>query len=149
MRSFTNTIHIDRSPEQVWNYMMDFSQAPRWRNLVRQVDVVTPGPLRVGSELRVIFDIMGKTRIVISEVRAFEPARRFAVSNTEQNVTGLFDYTLEPGTTGTTVRFSCDIKPHGWMWLVLPLMLKANRLRYAQQLPNLNAEVERRESTRP
>ena len=142
MRSFTYTIHIDRSPEQVWTYMMDFSQAPRWRNLVRQVDVLTPGPVQLGSELRVTYDIMGKTRTAISEVRAFEPARRFAVSNTEQNVTGLFDYTLEPDPTGTTVRFSCDITPHGWMWLFLPLMLKSNRMRYTQQLPNLKKEVE-------
>ena len=29
MRSFTYTIHIDRSPDQVWDYMMDFGNAPR------------------------------------------------------------------------------------------------------------------------
>ena len=34
MRSFIQTIHIDRSPAQVWAYMMDFEKAPRWRNLV-------------------------------------------------------------------------------------------------------------------
>ena len=33
MQSYKYTIRIDRSPEQVWAYMMDFSQAPRWRNL--------------------------------------------------------------------------------------------------------------------
>ena len=53
MRSFTYTIHIDRSPETVWAYMMDFNQAPRWRNLVRHIEVLTPGPLRVGSELKI------------------------------------------------------------------------------------------------
>ena len=41
MRSFSYTIHIERRPEAVWDYMMDFSKAPRWRNLVRKIDVLT------------------------------------------------------------------------------------------------------------
>src|SRR4029079_493860 len=115
MRSFTYTIHIDRSPETVWTYMMDFSKAPRWRNLVREVEVLTPGPLRVGSELKITFDVLGKVRKAISEVWAFEPARRFGIRNSEPNVTGVFEYTLTPQGQGTFVTFTCDIKPHGWM----------------------------------
>jgi uncharacterized protein YndB with AHSA1/START domain len=143
MRSYTYAIHIDRSPETVWTYMMDFSQAPRWRNLVRQVEVVTPGPLRVGSEMKITFDVMGKVRRVISEVWAFEPARRFGVRNTEQNVSGVFEYTLALENAGTRVTFTCDILPRGWMWLVLPWLLKGNRMRYQEQLPNLKHEVEK------
>ena len=96
MRSFTYTIHIDRTPAQIWAYMMDFGQAARWRNLVRHVEVVTPGPLRVGSKLLITFDVTGKVRKATSEVWALEPARRFGVRNTEENVTGVFEYTLTP-----------------------------------------------------
>ena len=91
MRSFTYSIHIDRSPDKVWAYMMDFSKAPRWRNLVRDIEVLTPGPLRAGSELKITFDMMGKVRNALSEVWAYEPARRFGVRNSEQNVTGIFE----------------------------------------------------------
>ena len=143
MRSYTYTIHIDRSPDQVWAYMMDFSKAPRWRNMVRQVEVVTPGPLRVGSEMKITFDVMGKVRKVISEVWAFEPVRRLGVRNTEQNVSGVFEYTLAPENAGTRVTFTCDILPRGWMWLVLLWLLKGNRMRYQEQLPNLKHEVEK------
>ena len=143
MRSFTYTIHIERSPERVWAYMMDFSQAPRWRNLVRQIDVITPGPLRVGSELLVTFDSMGKVKRAVSEVWAFEPARRWGVRNTEQNVTGVFEYTLAPESNGTRVTFTCDVQPHGFMWLLLPWLRRGNRARYTQQLPNLKKELER------
>ena len=144
MRSFTYATHIERAPEQVWAYMMDFSQAPRWRTLVRSIEVLTPGPLRVGSELRVMFDIMGKVRTATSVIWAFEPARRFGVRNTEQNVTGVFEYTLRPDRGGTAVTFSCDVRPHGFMWLLLPWLLKGNRIRYVEQLPNLKKELEAR-----
>jgi hypothetical protein len=146
MRSFFYSVYIERSPQDVWDYMMDFSNAARWRNLVRQIDVITPGPLRAGSELIVTFDVMGKVRRVASEVWAFEPARRYGVRNTEQRVTGVFEYTLAPELTGTRVTFACDIRPHGYMWLLLPLLLRDNRIRYAEQLSSLKTEVERQRS---
>ena len=142
MRSYTYKIQIDRSPETVWAYMMDFSKAPRWRNLVREIEVLTPGPLRVGSDLKITFDVQGRVRKAVSEVWAFEPARRFCVKNTEQNVTGMFEYTLVPDATGVNVTFTCDIQPRGWMWLLMPWLLKSNRIRYQEQLPNLKHEVE-------
>jgi hypothetical protein len=143
MRSFTYTIHIDRAPERVWAYMMDFSKASRWRNLVRSIDVVSPGPVREGSQLKVTFDVLGRVRTVVSDVWAFEETRRFGVSNTESNVTGRFEYLLEPDAGGTRVTFSCDIRPRRFMWLLLPLLVRGNRLRYAEQLPNLKKEVEK------
>ena len=143
MRSFTYTIHIDRSPEKVWAYMMDLSKAPRWRNLVRHIEVVTPGPLRAGSQLKITFDVQGRQKMVMSEVWALEPARRFGVRNTEQNVTGVFEYHLEPDGRGTRVSFSCSVQPRGYMWLLLPWLLKINRIRYTEQLPRLKQEVER------
>jgi carbon monoxide dehydrogenase subunit G len=143
MRSFTNTIHIGRPPETVWNYMMDFSKASRWRNLVRSVDVLTPGPLRVGSELKITFDVRGQVRHAISEVWAFDPHRRFGVRNTESNVTGVFEYRLEPENSGTRVTFTCDVQPSGFMWLALPFVMRGNRMRYTEQLPNLKHEVEK------
>lgn len=143
MRSFTYTIHIDRSPERVWDYMMDFRNASRWRNLVRSVEVLTPGPVRQGSELRVTYDLLGKLRSAVSDVWVFEHARRFGTRNTESNVTGRFEYTLEPEAGGTRVTFACDIRPHNFMWLLLPLLLRGNRMRYREQLPNLKKEVEK------
>jgi hypothetical protein len=123
--------------------MMDFSKASRWRNLVRSIEVATPGPLATGSELKVSFDIMGKVRTVSSEIWAFDTARRLGVRNTESNVTGVFEYTLAPESGGTGVTFTGDVRPHGFMWLLTPLLLKSSRVRYAEQLSNLKKELER------
>lgn len=147
MRSFRYTIHIDRSPAQVWAYMMDFTKAPRWRNRVREVKVLSDGPLRPGTELQITFDSSGRSRTARCNVLAFETARRFGLRNIEPKVTGTFEYTLTPEGNGTAVTFSCDIRPHGVMWLLLPLMIRSNRARYAQQLPNLKKEVERVDAT--
>jgi hypothetical protein len=142
MRSFSYTTRIDRSPAHVWAYMLDFNKAPRWRDGVREIRILTDGPLRVGTELQIVFDDPDRLRTARCSVWAFETARRFGVRNIEEHLTAVFEYTLEPDGTGTQVTFTCDLRPHGVMWLLLPLMIRGNRGRYAQQLPRLKREVE-------
>jgi len=146
MRAFNYTMHIDTSPAAVFEFMMDFSKSSRWRNLVRRVDVVTPGPLRVGSQLLITMDLRGKVKQFSSEVWAYDPPRRYGVRNTANNVTGVFEYVLEPQNGGTLVRFICDVRPHGWMWLALPLLIAESRVRYRDQLKNLKTAIEQRHS---
>jgi hypothetical protein len=143
MRFFTYTIEIARAPERVWAYMMNFDNAPRWRSLVRRIDVLTPAPVGVGSQLKVTFDARGTVRALTTEVWAFDHARRFGLRNTEQGITGTFLYVLEPAGAGTRVTFSCDVRPHGLRWLLMPFLIRGNRQRYSEQLPRLKAEVER------
>ena len=85
----------------------------------------------------------GRTRTLVSDVWSYEPCRRFGLRNSAGSLTGVFEYRLEPKDAGTRVSFSCDIRPHGLMWLLLPFLIPGNRARYAQQLANLKREVER------
>jgi hypothetical protein len=142
MRSFTYSAHIQRTPEELFGYMLDFSNNPRWRSLVRKVEVVGGGPVRLGSELRSTLDVMGKISTAVSEVWSFDPPRRFGLRNTASNITGQFEYTLAPAAGGTQITFTCDIKPHGLMWLMLPLLLRSNRARYVDQLDRLKRAAE-------
>ena len=143
MRSFTQTAHIDRSPAQVWAYMMDFEKAPRWRNLVHDMHIVTDGPLRTGSEIEIAFDLPGGRRTSRCEVWAFETARRFGLRTTTKKVIATFEYLLVPEGPGTSVTYTCNIRPRGVMWLLLPMMIRANCERYAHQLAKLKGAVER------
>lgn len=68
MRAFAYAEQIDRPPETVWDFMMDRRNAPRWNNLVRRIETLTPGPVRVGTELLVTLDVRGQTKQVRSEV---------------------------------------------------------------------------------
>jgi uncharacterized protein YndB with AHSA1/START domain len=143
MRSFIQTIHIDRSPAQVWAYMMDFEKASQWRNSVRDMRIVTDGPLRTGSEVEIAFDLPGGRRSWRCEVCAFETARRFGLRTTTKKVTATFEYVLVPEGAGTFMTYTCDLSPRGVMWLLLPMMIRANRERYAHQLVNLKRAIER------
>jgi len=78
-----------------------------------------------------------------SEIWAYDAPRRYGVRNTANNVTGTFEYRLEPEDGGTRVRFTCDVRPHGWMWLALPFLISSSRARYRDQLANLERVITR------
>ncbi|HET7695165.1 MAG TPA: SRPBCC family protein [Vicinamibacterales bacterium] len=145
MRSFKYTIRIERSPAQVWAFMMDFTKAPRWHDHVREVRILTEGPLRVGTELQITFALPGRVHTTRCEVCAFETARRFGLRSVTKKATGTFEYLLAPDRGGTVVTFTCNLRPSGVMWLLLPLMVRTNRERFAEHLPGLKREVERSE----
>jgi len=142
MRSFTYTEHIERTPEQVFAFMMDFRNAPRWRSLVRRIDVVGGGPVHQGSEVLLTIDVMGKTRQVVSEIWSYDPPRRLGFRNTASKITGQFEYVLSAESPGTRVTMTCDIRPHGLMWLLMPGIRRSHRVRYSDQLSRLKAAIE-------
>ena len=137
MRAFCYTEHIERPREEVFGFMMDNSNAPRWRNMVRRKEIVGGGPVQVGSKVLLTMDVMGQTLEIESEVWCYEPPHRVGQRNTRDGVTGVFEYILEPDESGTTITFTCDVRPHGLMWLTLPWLLRSSRYRYHDQLAAL------------
>jgi hypothetical protein len=144
MRAFCYTQHIERPREEVFAYMMDFSTAPRWRNMVRRIEVIGGGTVQPGSKLLFTMDVMGKTKQGEVELWCYEPPYRFGQTNTRGGVTGVFEYVLEPNGTGTQVSFTGDIRPHGLMWLALPWVLKSSRIRFRDQLGALKRAIEQK-----
>ncbi|MGD0569734.1 MAG: SRPBCC family protein [Candidatus Sulfotelmatobacter sp.] len=142
MRAFRYTQHISRPREEVFAFMMDFRTAPLWRSLVQRVEVIGGEPLRQGSRIMLTMDAMGKTLQVDSEVWVYKPPHRYGHRNTYGGVTGVFEYVLEPDESGTTVAFIGDLRPHGWMWLGLPFVLRTVRVRYRDQLLALKRAIE-------
>lgn len=143
MHAFRFSQHIDRPREEVFAFMMDFSTAPRWRNMVRRIEVLGGGPVQQGSKLLFTVNAMGKTKQGEVELWLYDPPRRFGQRNTAQGVSGVFEYILEPDAKGTTVTLNGDIRPHGLMWLMLPLLLLSQRRRLRDQLPSLKRAIER------
>jgi hypothetical protein len=143
MRAFRYVEHIERPQEEVFAFMMDFSTAPRWRNLVRRIEVVGGGPVQQGSKLLMTMDVLGKAVQGESEVWRYEPPRCVGQRNTRSGVTGVFEYILEPDKSGTTVIFTCDLYLHGLMWLALPWVLRSNRNRFRDQLATLKRAMDR------
>jgi hypothetical protein len=142
MRAFRYKQHFEQSREEIFAFITDLSTAPHWRNLVRHCEVEGGGPMRQGSIVLLTLDVGGKTMRVPSEVWLYEPPHRYGHHNITNGVKGVFEYYLEADGNGTTVSFSGDVRPYGWMWLFLPVILRTLSYRYRGQLAALKQAME-------
>jgi hypothetical protein len=142
MRAFRYTQRFEQSREEIFAFMMNLSTAPRWRSLVRHIEVEGGGPLRQGSVLLLTLDVGGKTMQVPSEVLVYEPPHRYSHRNITNGVAMTFEYCLETDVNGTTVYLNGDIRPYGLMWLFLPFVWSTFSGRYRGQLAALKQAME-------
>ena len=74
MQTFENTVMIQRPAEEVFAFLADFENIPRWNYAIEETKKASAGPVGVGTRYR-------QTRTVPSrsaegfEVTVFEPGR--------------------------------------------------------------------------
>lgn len=77
--SITTRTRVEAPREFVWSVLSDVDRQPEWMRDALDVQLVSPGPLGVGSRLRVPARILLFRATEEMEVTAFDPPKRFAV----------------------------------------------------------------------
>ena len=146
MRAYRFEEHIDRSPAEVWAVMTDLSLSSQWRPFVVSMETVDGQSLHVGSDVRIVMDVLGNRAERISRTVAFEPDRRWTLeSGDTPQIHGMFDFRIEPGRGGSRVIATCDLTARTFLtWLFLPIMARQERTYRKEILANLKQLVESR-----
>ncbi|HEX7779839.1 MAG TPA: SRPBCC family protein [Vicinamibacterales bacterium] len=143
MRLFTRTVTIAKPREAVFDFVVDFSQASRWRQSVRTMEPVTPGPLRAGTVIRTIFDVAGDDLTLDLKVAACERPSLWRHTVDEHDFHTTVEYRFEQDAAGTRVTMRCDVQPVTWYgWLSVPLLSLQRGKMYQEQLPQLKRALE-------
>jgi uncharacterized membrane protein len=95
---FRRSVIVDRPVEAVYDYLVDLERGREWMPGVRESQVLTAGPLRVGTRFRDRRVAGGRERVTDIEVVEVVPGRRHAV---------------QLSTLGMTMRFAFDLAPVG------------------------------------
>jgi uncharacterized protein YndB with AHSA1/START domain len=110
--SFTRSIAIRRSPEQVFAVLDDLEQAPQWMPAIRRIDVLTPGMrMGVGFKWRETRRVLGILRMkVVLVVTSHDPPRTWGLTYNggKMQATATFELTASP--SGTHVAFVEDVE---------------------------------------
>lgn len=144
MRAFRFEEHIERSPSEVWAVMTDLSLSSRWRPFAVSMETVDGQPLHLGSDVRIVMDVLGRRAERVSRTVAFEPNRRWTLESGDiPRLRGLFDFQLEPEGAGTRVIATCELTAHAFLpWLFLPIVARQERTYRKEILANLRRLVE-------
>lgn len=139
MISAKHTVDIDKPTTDVFAYVSDQSNEPKWHTDV--LEVRPQGPIELGSTITWLVKFMGKNQYV-SKVTAFETPRRIELTTQEGPLKPILTHTFEPVNGATRYTRWVQIPLSGMFRLVGPLMrasgaARRRNARFAENLKQL------------
>lgn len=120
---FTVQELINLPIHQVWRFLADIHQAPRWMKGVNHVTFVAPGTGDViGSRFQLRLAVAGGGREREIEIVAWEPNHRLTLSSVEGGVSASYEYTLRARGNRTEIVLRAECSATGLWKLLHPLL---------------------------
>lgn len=142
MFSLTGSIEIKKSPSEVYAFLVDLQNIPKWEGEVLEVKVSTPGPMRVGTEFTEKIKMSMKTVEARCVMTGLEPDRLMSFKADSKMLKYEGSYRLEPVTGGTKVMVDGQAQFGGILRLVGGIMKGELQKEVAVKLGNLKKVLE-------
>lgn len=111
MVSIKVNTHINGTPEKVFDVFTDFENATQNLSGVEKIEVITDGPVGVGTRFRETRIMFKKAHTEEMEVSVFEPGKRFEVKAGGCGCEYLTSFNFNPSGSGTSVDVEMKITP--------------------------------------
>ena len=140
----TESIEIDRTPEEVFAYLDQLERHGEWQGAIVSVRLETEGPTRVGSRAAEMRRVPGGPREFTYEVTEHDPPRRVSFRGVNGPVRPVGTVTVEPVGDGSRsrVNLQLELKGHGLGKLIAPLAMRDARKRVPEDQARLKARLE-------
>ena len=140
MFRYRRTIEIASPPDDVFVFVTDLDNLPRWQPTVR--DVRWEGELHEGSEFEETRELLGRRARSRLAVVALEPGREFTIRVVEGPVPLTVRHVFEPAGEGTRLTLEAEGEAGGLMRLAAPIAERAAARQASQDLERLRVLIE-------
>lgn len=138
-----NIVEIARPPAEVFAFVTDPRNIPKWRPIALEV-LNVPDTIGVGSTYELIEQMMGRHRFG-QRVLEHQPDRLHVLETLDGPVRPIQRYTLEPAAGGgTRLRARLEVRTYGFMRLFEPFMRGQVRKTMVEYGDNLKRAIEGR-----
>lgn len=138
---FTNDVSINRSVSEVFAYLSDFENVPKWNYAITRTQKTSEGPVGVGTTYAQSRSIPRPSEEAF-EVITYELGRRLAIRGDIGPFHGVIEYELEPVEGGTRVVNRVALEARGIARLAAPLAAGSVRDAVAANLGKLKELLE-------
>ena len=120
-------IVIDRPAEDVFDFVADERNEPRYNPKMRRAELISDGPIGAGTRFEAETVSMGRAVEMVIEFTGFERPRRIeeTVHMSSMDLQGGLTFDPVPG--GTRMRWTWDLEPHGMLKVMSPLVARMGR----------------------
>ena len=139
----TTMATIERPTDEVWKFVTDFPNGPKWDPGLIECKVTSEGPLGVGTTLQSKRKTRG-ANLIMWRVAEYEPGRKITAEVTApQMIRGSRNTMTLEGSEGKT-KFSVawDMKLNGFYSLLRPFMASSVRKTAETQVGNAKRVLE-------
>jgi uncharacterized protein YndB with AHSA1/START domain len=138
---FTNTVTIARPRSEVFAFLANFENVPRWNYAITETRQVSNGPMGVGTRFLQTRTLPARSTESL-EVTEFEPERMLAMRGTFGPLPALTTYTLESLGDATCVTNAVVLERAGPLSLLGPLVTSRVKAAVAANLGQLKQVLE-------
>ncbi len=122
------TVFVDRPVAQVFAFVAEQHNAPRWQKGLHAVRKTSEGPDGVGTTHEFSRKIVGGTLVASNEYTEYEPNQKVGFRSTSGPMQFRACYLTEPDGTGTKLTMRLEIaKAKGFFGLLLPFIVRGIR----------------------
>jgi carbon monoxide dehydrogenase subunit G len=139
---FSNMVVIERTPHDVFEFVSDLENVPKWNYAIVETRKTSDGPVGVGSTYRQVRSVPARSEESL-RVTEFEPDRRFAVRGGLGPFEATLTYELEGVGGMTRLTNSAELEASGIMRLAAPVVTSRIRAAVAANLAALKQLLER------
>jgi uncharacterized membrane protein len=140
MAAISESIEINRRPEDVFAYLDDVKRHGEWQDQIVDVQRQDDGPLRVGSRVKETRRVPGGNRSMTYEVTEHDPPRQSSVRVLDGPVRAVGTVSIEPVGDGSRSKLTItiDFKGHG---LAGKVLLPIAKTQARKQIPKDQARM--------
>ena len=120
-------IVIDRKPQEVFDFVANGENEPRYNSQMRVAKKITDGPIGVGTSFRQ--EIVGPRKVVpmTTEFTRFDAPRCLSEVSAWTGGTSTGELTFEPVNGSTLMRWSWDVQQRGALKFMGPVVAAVGR----------------------
>lgn len=144
MAHIDGEILIQRAVDEVFDFVADERNEPRYNPRMLRAEQISIGPVGVGTRFHAEMSTMGRPAPMVIEFTGYERPRLLASSThlSRMDIDGTL--TFEPVGGGTRMRWSWEMRPHGSLRVLRPLLTRLGRRRERTNWAGLKEFLEHR-----
>ena len=144
MIQLNDTITISRSPSEVFAFLADLNNIPKYQAEVVTSKVITTGPTKVGTRFTEEVK-MGPMRTTANcEVTEFSPNRMMSFKAISPSIDYEGQVLVEPWEKGAKLTLAGTVQPKGFWKLMQPMMKREFKTGIKKELAAVKEILEKR-----
>ena|SRR5712692_444811 len=133
---------INRPVEEVFAFLSNPENWPKWISGSIEAKKTSEGPIGVGTTWRPVNTFLGQRMEAEAECTEYEPNRRFATKSKSGPIPTKNQTTFESVEGGTRVDVRLEAEPGGFFKLAEPLLVSIVKRQFEADLANLKDLME-------